>query len=100
MPALLIVRAEVPAVDREAFDNWYETEHLPEAYAAFACNAARRGWVEGEPPHHLAFYEFDSAGAAETAVASDAMKTLIADFDRAFPHIRRSREIVDIAQTL
>ena len=39
--AYVAVRAEVPAGDRERFDRWYETDHLPWALRAFA---ARRAW--------------------------------------------------------
>jgi hypothetical protein len=27
--AYFVVRAEVPADERERFDHWYETDHLP-----------------------------------------------------------------------
>ena len=35
MTAYFIVRAEVPEAERDAFDRWYETEHLPDAKTAF-----------------------------------------------------------------
>ena len=60
MTACLIVRAEVAEADREAFDRWYEAEHLPDAKAAFQCLSARRGWSDGTPGVHFAIYEFAS----------------------------------------
>ena len=53
MTALLIVRATVPDADRDAFDRWYQEEHLPDAVAAFNASGATRGWsdVEAGVPH-------------------------------------------------
>jgi hypothetical protein len=34
--AYLAVWAEVPTSEREAFDHWYNTDHLPWALRAFA----------------------------------------------------------------
>ena len=75
MTALLVVRAEVPEADRAAFDRWYETEHLPDALAAFSARAAWRGWSEESPGVHLAWYEFETlerarGGPAAVSVAA------------------------------
>ena len=44
MTAVFIVRAEVDPDARDAFDTWYETEHLPDAVAALGAAGASRGW--------------------------------------------------------
>lgn len=98
MPALFIVRAEVAEDDRDAFDRWYETEHLPQARAAFRARSARRGWSDGGT--HLAIYEFADPASARAVIGSDEMRALIVEFDRAWPAVRRSREVVEIRQTL
>jgi hypothetical protein len=50
MTALFIVRAVVAdSGEREAFDRWYEQEHLPQAAAAFQAVRAWRGWSEVDP---------------------------------------------------
>ncbi len=100
MPALLIVRASPTPADRDAFDRWYEAEHLPEAAEGLSPRSARRGWADGDAPLHLAFYEFDTVEAAREAAASDAMKTLARAFDDAFPQVPRRREIIDLVQSL
>lgn len=97
MTALLIVRAEA---DRAAFDRWYEDEHLPDALAAFGALAARRGWSDVTPGVHLAIYEFPDLASARAILGSDVVARLIAEFDRHFPQVRRTREIVDLTQTL
>jgi len=101
MTAYLIVRAEVAEADREAFDRWYETEHLPDALAAFACLSAWRGWSDVTPEIHLAFYEFPDLAAVRALAASDAMTAMRAEFDRAWgDRVPRSREIFEVKQAV
>ncbi len=98
--ALLIVRAVVAAAaDRPGFDDWYETEHLPEAMAAFGAERAWRAWSRLEPSVHYAFYEFGDAGAAFAATGSDAMKALVAKFDEAWgDRVARTRDVVELVR--
>jgi hypothetical protein len=103
--AYLAVRAEVPAGDRERFDRWYETDHLPSALRAFAARRAWRCWSRGDPQGgpfvHVAFYEFDSAAAAEAATAPDKIAPLVADFDRVWgDRVTRRRAILDVVQEI
>lgn len=103
MTALFIVRAEVATEDRAAFDRWYEAEHLPDAMAAFGTARARRGWSETDPGIHVAVYEFgtlEEARAIAGGDASDTIRALIAEFDRVWPTVQRTREIVGIRQVL
>ena len=101
MTAYLIVRAEVPAGDRDAFDRWYETEHLPDAAKAFSVGRAFRGWSDSEPNTHLAFYAFPDLAAARAASESPEIAALIAEFDRVWQdRVRRRRELVEIAQLI
>ena len=104
MSALFIVRAEVAQENRAAFDHWYETEHLPDAMAAFGTSKARRGWSELDAGVHVAIYEFHSLEQAKVVVggdASDAIRALIAEFDRVWQgRVTRTRELLPVAQTL
>ena len=102
MTAYLIVRAVVadPA-DRPSFDHWYRTEHLPDALKAFAAESAMRGWSETDSSVHMAFYRFDTLHAAQAAGSGDAIKSLIAEFDRVWDvRVVRTRDIVSIADEL
>src|SRR5215203_7028039 len=82
MTALFIVRAEVnDPGDREAFDRWYEQEHLPQAAAAFQAVRAWRGWSEINPAIHYAFHEFPDLSAAQVIFESEALKGLVAEFE-------------------
>lgn len=99
--AYVAVRAEVPGSDRERFDHWYETDHLPWALRAFAARRAWRCWSRTDPAVHVAFYEFDSVAAAEAATAPDRIAPLVADFDRVWgDRVRRRRAILDLVQAI
>ena len=78
MPAYLIVRAAVDPSVKDAFDAWYENEHLPEPLKAFTALSAKRGWSSVEANVHIAFYEFSDLVAANTLINSDILKGFIA----------------------
>jgi len=101
----LAVRAEVPDSDRARFDHWYETDHLPWALRVFGARRAWRCWStsgpESDPGVHVAFYEFDSVEAAEAIQKSDAIKPLVADFDRMWQgRVTRRRAVLEIVQEI
>lgn len=101
MTAYLIVRAEVAQADRDAFDTWYETEHLPDAKAAFGAISAERGWSDTAPGIHFALYAFPDLARAQGVAGSDEIKALIADFDRTWQgRVTRTREIVGVVQAI
>jgi len=101
MTAFLIVRAEVPEADREAFDRWYQNEHLPDAVKAFKSISAERGWSDVDPGVHMAFYEFEDLARVRAVASSDAIKDMIKEFDRNWQdRVQRSREILEIKQKL
>src|SRR5690348_10747136 len=96
---LLMVRATLrDAADRDAFDRWYEREHLPDAHRAFGADCAWRCWSRTDPTVHVAFYEFPSIEAVEAIQGSAALATLVAEFDRVWgPRVSRTREILALA---
>jgi hypothetical protein len=103
--AYLAVHAEVPEADRARFDHWYETDHLPWALRVFGAQRAWRCWSRSDPPTgpgvHVAFYEFDSVETAEAVSRSDAIKPLVADFDRVWgDRVPRRRTVLEMVQEL
>ncbi|MEE2661855.1 MAG: hypothetical protein VYB39_02400 [Pseudomonadota bacterium] len=101
MTAYLIVRAEVDEASCEKFDEWYETEHLPDALRDFNSVSAMRGWSDVEPGVHLAFYEFLDLAAANTLLSSDLMNEFIKEFDRHWVgKVVRTREVFEVKQLL
>ena len=97
--AFFVVRATVadPA-QRAAFDRWYETEHLPDAAKAFGVAKAWRFWSLDEPAVHQAMYQFDDEAKLAAMLEGDALKQLVADFNRDWPDVKRSRETLVLAQ--
>lgn len=104
MPAYLIVRATVSKADRLAFDNWYQTEHLGDAQQAFNAKSAFRGWIndsEDSDGVHTAYYEFDSLDRAQQIIDSDALKSMVTEFDRVWKgRVTRVREVIEIKQRI
>jgi hypothetical protein len=97
--AYFVVRATVAdAAKRGAFDEWYRKEHLPDAAKAFGVKKARRFWSLSDPSLHVAMYEFADQAALDRAMGGDALKTLVADFDRCWPEVTRTREMLVIAE--
>ena len=102
MPAaLFIVRATVsdPA-KRQAFDTWYSREHLPDAVKSFGAVKAWRYWSASEPSLHQAMYQFLDKAALDRAIEGPEMKRLIADFNRDWPDVTRTREVLVLAEEL
>ena len=100
MPAaFFVVRATVadPA-KRAAFDDWYHREHLPDAVKVFGAAKAWRLWSTSDPSLHQASYQFADQAALDRAVNGDEMKRLIADFNRDWPDVTRTREIMVLAE--
>ena len=97
-----VVRAEVPdKADRANFDDWYATDHLPWAIKAFGAQRGWRCWSHSDPSIHYAFYQFAGLEAAQSVLQSAGMRTLIAEFDRAWgTRVRRTRDILDVVQSV
>ena len=102
MAAYFIVRAKVAdAAVKEAFDHWYQHEHLPDALKGFNARRAWRGWSGVDRLVHYAYYEFDSMAQAQAIPSSDALKRLVAEFDRVWgDKVTRTRDVVEVVQTL
>ena len=97
--AFLVVRAVIPdANQRAAFDRWYHDEHLPDAMKTFRAEKGWRLWSETDPAVHQATYQFADRAALDRAIAPDNFKPLIDEFDRVWPAIKRSREILTLAE--
>ena len=96
---VFVVRSVVPDEGkRAAFDAWYAREHLPDAVKSFGVRKAWRYWSKTDPSIHSAMYQFDDLASLQTAVGGAEMKRLIADFDRDWPDVKRSRDILTLAE--
>ena len=91
-----VVRATVSDPGkRAAFDEWYRKDHLRQAVKIFGAEKAWRFWSGSDPAVHQATYQFDNRAALDrgTDMKADGMKELVAQFDRDWPGVTRTREI-------
>ena len=51
-----------------------------------------------DPAIHQATYEFDDQAALDRAMKSEDLKRLIADFNRDWPEVTRTREMLVLAE--
>jgi hypothetical protein len=102
MTAWFMVRAQIADTSmKEAFERWYRDEHLPDALQAFKARRAWRGWSDVEARVHYAWYEFADMASAKAIVGSEALKRLVADFDRSWGNkVARSRDFIAIVQSV
>jgi hypothetical protein len=49
---------------------------------------------------HQATYEFADQAAANRVTSAEALKPLVAEFDRCWPDVKRTREIFVLAEEL
>jgi hypothetical protein len=97
--AYFVVRATVadPA-RRAAFDAWYASEHLPDAVKSLGAEKAWRFWSLCDPSLHQATYRFADKAALDRAMQGERLKRLVADFDRDWPGITRTRDLLVLAE--
>ena len=97
--AYFVVRATVAdAAKRKAFDSWYQNEHLPDAMRSFGARRAWRFWSLTDPSLHQATYEFADEASLDRALKGEDIKRLVADFNRDWPDVTRTRETFVLAQ--
>jgi hypothetical protein len=73
---------------------------LPDAVKAFGVSKAWRFWSLDDPSLHQAMYQFDDEARLTAMLKGDAMKQLVADFNRDWPDVTRTRETLVLAQEL
>jgi hypothetical protein len=99
--SLFIVRATIAdPTKRAAFDDWYRKDHLPWAVKAFGAQKARRCWSDTDPAQHIATYQFSDRVALDRGTAPEIMKPLVEDFDRVWPGIGRTREVMTVVEEI
>jgi hypothetical protein len=100
MPAaFFVVRATViDPTRRAAFDRWYQDEHLPDAAKSFGVKKAWRFWNLADPAVHQATYQFDDEASLDRAMKGEDLKRLVADFNRDWPDVTRTRDTFVLAQ--
>ena len=97
--AYFVVRATVsdPA-KRGAFDARYSREHMPDAVKSFGADKAWRFWSLTDPSLHQATYRFADQDLLDRATNGAELQRLVADFNRDWPDVTRTRELLVLAE--
>ena len=97
--AYFMVRAQVVnESDRVKFDHWYATGHLPLAMEKLRAEKGWRFWSRSDPSVHYAFYQFPDVATLRSRIESPEFKLLVADFNAAWPHVTRTRDLIEAVQ--
>jgi hypothetical protein len=97
--AYFVVRSVVEAPLRKKFDHWYSSHHLPMAFAAFEAEKSWRFWSAMDAGVHYAAYQFADTARLDAALKSDGYKTLVAEFDQAWPSgVTRTRDSLELME--
>jgi len=97
--AYFMVRAQVAnEADRAKFDEWYGTHHVPLAMEKLSAEKACRYWSRNDPSVHYALYQFSDIGTLRSRIESADFKLLVADFDKSWPQVPRSRDLIELVQ--
>ena len=99
--AYFMVRAQVAnESDRAKFDHWYGTHHVPMAMDRFRCEKGWRFWSRSDPSVHYALYQFADMATLRARLDEPGFKELVADFDQAWPHVPRTRDLIEAVQAV
>jgi hypothetical protein len=83
---LFVVRATIAKEREDAFNRWYDKEHLPQVLRYNGAVSGRRyRRIAGDDRYdYMAVYEFASEAVLHEFLQSDALKELRAEYDRHF----------------
>ena len=97
--AFFVVRTTVSDPGRrQAFDAWYSREHMPDAVKSFGAEKAWRYWSLTDPAVQHAIYQFADEAALDRATRGEHISRLTADFNRDWPEVTRTRELLVLAE--
>ena len=90
---LFVVKATITKDREEAFNRWYNDEHVPQVLQFKGVVSARRyKALEGEEKYeYMAVYELQDESTYKRFVDSDHMKQLRAEYDAHFAMSERAR---------
>ena len=91
---VFIVMAKVKPEQEDAFNQWYDEDHMPKALNRFPGVISGRRYKimdGGDGYNYMALYEFESYEDVTETMKSDALQNLIREFDAAFGEVNRKR---------
>ena len=100
--AIFIVRSSIPVEKEEAFNRWYNEDHLPKALLAPGCLGGRRyrilrtgganlrSKIEGEERFRfMAIYEYESMAIREANIKAGRLDKMVKEFNETWPESER-----------
>lgn len=80
---LFIVRAKIAPEKEEAFNEWYNREHVHDMLKTPGCLRARRYKdMTGKEEHpYMAIYEFEDEASLKAFLEGEALQELIREYD-------------------
>ena len=86
---IFVVRASIAKDREDAFNTWYNEEHVPQVLQYNGAVSARRyKQILGDGKlEYMAVYEFASEEVLQTFLQSDALKALRAEYDAHFGNV-------------
>jgi antibiotic biosynthesis monooxygenase (ABM) superfamily enzyme len=91
---VFIVMAKVAPENEEAYNRWYDEDHLPKALNRFpgVISGRRYKIVDGgDGYNYIALYEYESYDKLMETAKSEALKNLIQEYNQAFGEGNRKR---------
>ena len=93
---VFIVMAKVKPEQEDAFNRWYDEDHMPKALNRFPGVVSGRRYKitdGGDGYNYMALYEFESEAKLNETMKSDDLQGLIQEFDAAFGEVNRKRTL-------
>jgi antibiotic biosynthesis monooxygenase (ABM) superfamily enzyme len=91
---VFIVMAKVTPEQEDAFNRWYDEDHMPKALNRFPGVISGHRYTildGGDGYNYMALYEFESHAKLTETMKSDALKGLIQEYNAAFGEGNRKR---------
>ncbi len=88
---LLMIKSTITAEEEEAFNRWYDNDHIPQVMSCPGTVSARRykTLLSNDQYQYMALYEFDSEETFEAFQKSDHLAAMSAEYDALFGNVRR-----------
>lgn len=82
--------------NRDRFDEWYKSDHMPKALLQLGAESGRRYWSDSDPLVHYAIYLFTEIDRPRRVKAiSDGVGGILThEFNVTWPGVVRTREVI------
>lgn len=88
---LMMIKSTIAAAEEEAFNRWYDNDHIPQVMSYPGTISARRykTLLSNDQYQYMALYEFDSEETFAAFQKSDHLAAMSAEYDALFGNVVR-----------